>query len=159
MSAVIVASADGRYLDADDGALRLLGMTLDQLRRFSVGDFSGALAPRVRTVWRRCARTGRAVPLGEATLHLPDGGEVRVRYRRIERLPSGDVRLWLEAALDPCDDPVAARPAELLAEWRAAEREAALAGGPAIAEVEALRTLYHLAAARLHSPGRQARSA
>ena len=158
MSAVIVA-ADGRYLDADDDALRLLGLTMEALHRYSVGDFSGPLASVVRMVWRRYTRTGRTIPLAEATLHLPDGSEVRVRYTRIDRLANGRYELQLEPADDSGDVPVVARPAEILAEWRAAEREAALVGGPAAAEAEALRALYHLAAAKLHEPLRRARSA
>ena len=54
----LVADKQGRYLDADAGALELLGLTLEELRSMQVGDFSGPHAEMARTVWRRLAATG-----------------------------------------------------------------------------------------------------
>jgi PAS domain-containing protein len=137
----LVASRDGRYLDADDSALELLGVSLEALRSMQVGDLSGPHREMAATVWRRLAATGQDMSSGEGDLYLPSGSQIRVRYTRIAALPSGDYELELEllegaatgdregAARPPISD----RPSTILREWRAAEREvsaAAASDGP-----------------------------
>jgi PAS domain-containing protein len=130
----LVADRQGRYVDADDAALELLGLTLEELRSMRVGDFSGPHAEMARTVWRRLAATGEDMSSGEGTLFLPNGSEIRVRYLRIAAMQSGDYELELE----PIDakhvgrPPTSDRPSTILREWRVAEREAeaAASGGP-----------------------------
>jgi PAS domain-containing protein len=130
----LVADRQGRYVDADEAALALLGLTLEELRSMRIGDFSGPHAEMARTVWRRLAATGEDMSSGESTLYLPNGSEVRVRYVSIKALPNGDYGLELE----PMDvahtsrPPTADRAGSILREWRVAEREAeaAASGGP-----------------------------
>ena len=151
----LVADRHGRYLDADDAALELLGLTLEELRSMRVGQFSGPHAELAATVWRRLAATGQDMPSGEGTLYLPNGTEVRVRYLRIAARPSGDYELDLEPieAASTQRPPTSDRPSSILREWRAAEREAAAAAasdGPgamsdpsdATDAVDKLRRLY-----------------
>jgi PAS domain-containing protein len=128
-----VADRQGRYVDADEAALALLGLTLEELRTMRIGDFSGPHAEMSRTVWRRLAATGEDMSSGEGTLYLPNGSEVRVRYVSIKALPNGDYGLELEQ-LDATTNrpPTADRAGSILREWRVAEREAqaAASGGP-----------------------------
>ena len=84
----LVADRQGRYLDADEAALKLLDLTLDDLRSMRVGDLSGPHAEMARTVWRRLAATGQDMSSGEGTLYLPNGSEVRVRYLALRCLSS-----------------------------------------------------------------------
>src|SRR6185369_6411729 len=122
----LVADRQGRYVDADDAALELLGLTLEELRSLRVGNLSGPHAELARTVWRRMAATGEDMSSGEGPLFLPNGTEIRVRYLRIHALPNGDYELELEQIDAPHRDrpPVSDRPSTILREWRAAEREA-----------------------------------
>jgi len=150
----LVADRQGRYLDADEAALKLLDLTLDDLRSMRVGDLSGPHAEMARTVWRRLAATGQDMSSGEGTLYLPNGSEVRVRYLRIAAQADGTYELELEPieAAQADRPPTADRTSTILREWRVAEREAAAAatGGPgamaapdeATDAAEKLRRLY-----------------
>jgi PAS domain-containing protein len=156
----LVAGRDGRYLDADDSALELLGVSLEALRSMRVGDFSGPHRDLAATVWRRLAATGENMSSGEGDMYLPDGSQIRVRYTRIAALPSGAYELELEllqrtgAVGDdgPARPPISDKPSTILREWRAAEREAAAAAsdGPgamaapdeAVDAADKLRRLY-----------------
>jgi len=131
----LVADRQGRYIDADAGALELLGLTLEELRSMQVGDLSGPHAEMARTVWRRLAATGQDMSSGEGDLYLPNGSRLRVRYTRIGALPTGQYELFLEPVQLPGEDrpPTSDRPSTILREWRVAEREAeaaATSGGP-----------------------------
>lgn len=164
----LVADKFGRYVDADAAALELLGLTLEELRALQIGDFSGPHAEMARSVWRRLAAAGQDMTSGESTLYLANGREVRVRYLRIAALSSGDYELLLEpigaegADLPPTSD----RPASILREWRAAERDAEAAGsggpGPMGAPADAtdaadkLRRLYHDSVTARTKPGKDA---
>jgi PAS domain S-box-containing protein len=151
MSALLVADRDGRYTDANDDALALLGVTREQLLAAKIGDFSGPHADMAAKVWHRLATTGAEIPTGEATLYRPDGIEVRVRYTAFEHLGDGTYRIeFVLTPGDPETPPVADRPSQVLREWRAAdravdagERDGALTGS------EGLRELYQ------HSTGRR----
>ena len=127
----LVADRQGRYVDGDDAALELLGLTLEELRAMRVGDMSGPHAEMARTVWRRLAATGKDMSSGEGTLYLPNGSEIRVRYLRIAAMQNGDYELELEPirATDADRPPSADRTDTILREWRVAEREAAAAAG------------------------------
>jgi PAS domain-containing protein len=156
----LVAGRDGRYLDADDSALELLGVSLEALRSMRVGDFSGPHRDLAATVWRRLAATGENMSSGEGDMYLPDGTQIRVRYTRIAALPSGAYELELELLQTaggvgddgPARPPISDKPSTILREWRAAEREAAAAAsdGPgamaapdeAVDAADKLRRLY-----------------
>jgi PAS domain-containing protein len=158
MTAVLRANREGRYLDANDEALALLGVSIDDVRGAPVGTFSGPNAEIAFTIWRRLAAHGEDMSTGESTLYRPDGTRIRVRYVRIEAVSDEVYELEVEligaegdASVD--EPPIADRPSTLLREWRAAEREAAAAtisdgpgamAAPADAEhgAESLRELY-----------------
>jgi PAS domain-containing protein len=150
----LVADRQGQYVDADDAALEMLDLTLDELRSMRVGDLSGPHAEMARTVWRRLAATGEDMSSGEGTLYLPNGSEIRVRYARIRALANGDYELLLEPIETErlARPPMSDRPSTILREWRVAQREAeaAASGGPgamaapdeATDAAEKLRRLY-----------------
>jgi PAS domain S-box-containing protein len=156
MVALLVADRDGRYLEANDEALELFGVTLEQLRASRIGTFSGPHADLALTVWRRLAANDEDMSSGEGTIFRPDGSRIRVRYERIEALGNGTYEL--EATYLGMDEerlqtpPISDRPAILLSKWRAAEREVETAsvegpgamGAPEESQrgAEALRRLY-----------------
>jgi len=128
----LVADREGRYLDADDSALEMLGLTIDALRSMRVGDLSGPHREMAATVWRRLAATGQDMSSGEGTLYSPNGSEIRVRYIRIAVQADGTYQLELESigatdATAVAQPPMSDRPSTILREWRVAEREAAAA--------------------------------
>lgn len=151
----LVADRQGHYLDADEAALELLGLTLEELRARRVGDFSGPHAEMAATVWRRLAAGGEDMSSGEGTLYLPNGGEVRVRYLAIDAMEHGEYELLLEpiGTERSQQPPTSDRPSTILREWRVAEREAEAAGsgGPgamaapdeSLDAADKLRRLYH----------------
>jgi len=150
LAALIRVGADGRYLDADPSALEVLGVTADELREHSIGDFAGPYADVAREVWRHFAANGAAVPSGDATVHRLDGSTVRVRYTRIAPLSPTEFQLEFEVLGEDAGPPVATNLQPVLDAWRDAERAAGGDGTPA---VEALRTLYrHAMHGRLDGP-------
>lgn len=148
MPALLVASPDGRYLEATDEALGLFGVTLEELRALEIGDFSGPHRELARTVWGRLASIGAPVPPGESTVYRRDGSQVRVRYVRVEPRDDGNYELELIAVEETDAQPVAESPpaadspSQVLAAWRAAERDAATGGGVAASGATGLRELY-----------------
>jgi PAS domain-containing protein len=149
MRATVVADRDGRFLDGNDEALELLGVSLGELRAARIGDFSGPHADQALSVWRRLTSVGADIPLGEATTYRLDGTKVRLRYTRFEKLPSGEFEMEFEPVADAAlldRPPVADHPAKVLEAWRAAEREA----DPA---ADHLRELFQESVSnRQHSP-------
>ena len=121
----IVLNPDGTIADADDGALALYGASLGELRAAPRGAFTARPQPRdesdaLRAAWES---QGRPDLVGEATIRRLDGVEVRVSYG-ITTLDDGR----LLAILSPQPAPAAQEPTvytagEVLARWRAAERE------------------------------------
>ncbi len=90
--AIVVADADGRYLDANPAALRLLGYTLEELCRLRFADLVPAGADWVAAEFARHACDGSWQ--GELELQRKDGAlvPVEVVITAIE-LPSGAVYL------------------------------------------------------------------
>jgi len=137
--AVINIDASGRYVHANESALRLLGLTLDELRA----------SPADRFAIRPTSESDGARPLiGTAGLKRADGSTIRVSYA-IEATGSGfRARLWqVEGA--PEAPPSVFTVGSVLRQWRAAERELAelKPGSPEHArtavEIEMLRGKYH----------------
>jgi PAS domain S-box-containing protein len=126
MAALLVADKFGRYLEGNEEALVLLGVTSEELRGLAIGAFSGPHAELAITVWHRLAATGEAMPTGESTMYRRDGSHVRVRYLRIA--PRADGTYELEMTEIPEESEVEGPPfaddaKKVLREWRAAERD------------------------------------
>jgi PAS domain-containing protein len=122
--AVIFVTADGRYEDASPSALKLLGISLEELRasapdRFQPKPPDPEESAAFRSEWERQGSPGLG---GVATIKRGDGTLARVRFT-ITQTDDGRYR----ALMREVDEPVSRRPrvytlGEVLAEWRAAER-------------------------------------
>ena len=127
-AAIVEADADGRYLDANDEALALFGVSREQLRRHRVGDFAPEGLEAIHlALFRWVAHTGHDFGGGTSTIVRPDGTALRVDCPSIER--HGDrfvIRLEAQGAesVPPHSEAVAS----VLDAWREAEREIAAAG-------------------------------
>ena len=147
--AVIRIDAAGRYLDANQAALDLLGVTLAELRespgdRFSIRPANIAEQAEFRAQWES---SGARPLVGTAGLKRGDGATIRVSYA-IEADEGGFVaRLW-EVPGSPDAPPSVFSVGEVLRSWRAAERELAelKRGSPewarTLSEIELLRDRY-----------------
>lgn len=147
----LTINADGTMADADQAALDLLRVTLQQLRELPPGAFSAeppdpAASEAFRAQWER---EGTPDIGGEGTLRRPDGTTVRVKFG-ITPLDDGRFLAILEEIEAEHDAPPLLYTAgQVLAEWRAAERRlAAIAEGSpewtAITdEIEVFRRRYH----------------
>jgi PAS domain-containing protein len=147
--AVIRIDAAGRYVDANQAALVLLGVTLAELRespgdRFSIRPTNVAEQAAFRAEWESA---GSRPIVGTAGLKRGDGATIRVSYA-IEADDSGFVaRLW-EIPGSPEAPPSVFSVGEVLRSWRAAERELAelKQGSPewarTLSEIELLRDRY-----------------
>jgi len=150
--AVVRVSADGRYLEADAGALEAFDMTVAELRDRAIGDFAGPHAHVARAVWRHFAAKNASVPTGEATIHRLDGSTVRVRYTAVESESTDVFRLDFDVLGSADGPPVADRLEVVLDAWREAEREQE----PDSDVVDGLRTLHrHGLDRRLESDARR----
>lgn len=144
-------SADGRYVDGDDAALRLLGVTLDELRAKRVGDFT---TPEQRDViranWHLIVKSPGAPVVRASTVIRPDGSTVLAHLLTPQVAPDGTfvVRGY---AVDQEGSAQTETLAEILHRWRSAERACAASepGSPtrmeAELEAESLRLLYRFA--------------
>lgn len=122
----VILDDEGRYLDADAGALDLLGVaSVDELRAMPPGAFTAVPTdPKEQAAWRRAYASIRAEGvLAELTFRRTDGELVRVRTAILDQ---GDGRY--RALFYPIERPTTNlssrvyRIAEVLAEWRSAER-------------------------------------
>jgi PAS domain-containing protein len=116
--------ADGRYLDADEVALAILGVTLEQLRHAPPGSFSATpLEPDARAAFvDEWQREGGDALAGAASLRRLDGRVLRVSFL-VE--PEADGTFL--AMIQPTDDAAVETPeiytiSGVLREWRAADR-------------------------------------
>jgi PAS domain-containing protein len=139
----------GRHVDANDGALRLLGVTREEWltsppERFAIEPTEAGGLAILRSHWEA---EGAQTLFGTAGLKLPDGSTIRVSYA-IDRMVGG-----YRARLSPIDRPpphpttiVTVR--DVLRDWRAAERRLGehVPGTPAWVqiqdEIEMLRLRY-----------------
>ena len=160
VSGWITLDGSGHYLSADEAALALLGVTLEELRQAPPGSFSAEPpdeegAQALRDEWER---TGRQTLAGTANLKRPDGTSLSVTFL-IEPQADGTLLAGIQ--------PVAggerhARKvytiAEVLRAWRTAERELqeVAVGTPEwtelVTEVEELRSEYQRLFARGQRP-------
>ena len=153
-AAVLLLDADGRYVDADERALELLGVaTVDELRASPPETFQATPPdPEADAAFRAAIVDARFKGLiGEGALKRRDGELVRVRTAIIPE-PGGGFRALLYPVERPTSDltPRVYKIADVLGEWRVAERrlveiDAATDEGRRItAEVEQLREQYHV---------------
>jgi PAS domain-containing protein len=147
----LTINADGTIADANDAALHLLRVTLEQVRELPAGAFSAeppdpAAGEAFREQWER---EGTPDISGEGTLRRPDGTSVRVKFG-ITPLDDGRFLAILEE-IDADQDapPILYTAGQVLAEWRAAERRLAaiVEGSPewtaVMDEIEVFRRRYH----------------
>jgi PAS domain-containing protein len=153
---------DGRGLDIDDNALAILGVTREQFLAAPPGAFSAQKLPETEEEELRAAweRDGRPEVIGASTVRRGDGTQVRVSFL-IDAQPDGTFL----AVVTPLDESAAQAPrvytaADVLREWRSAERRMAevTSGTPEHSElsgrVAELRAAYQvLVASRQRSGG------
>ena len=125
-AATIIVDRDGHYLDADDAALELLGVpSVSELRATPPERFAAVPPdPAEREAWREAYFSSRAEGvLAEATLRRLDGELIRIRTAVLEEA-DGRFRALFYPVERPTTDLTAKvyRIADVLAEWRAAER-------------------------------------
>jgi hypothetical protein len=147
----LTLNADGTTADANDEALALLRVTLDELRALPPGALSveppdPAASQAFREEWERA---GQPDVGGEGDLRRPDGTTVRVKFG-ITPLDGGRFLAIMEEISAPTEaPPVLYTAGQVLAEWRAAERRLAaiVEGSPewqtVSEEIDAFRRRYH----------------
>src|SRR4051812_2486993 len=85
---VLVADDDRRYVDGNDAALRLLGVTREQLLRYRVDDlFVQDGAGSVEELWSVFLERGGLT--GIVRLRLPGGRELEVRFGAVAEVAPG----------------------------------------------------------------------
>ncbi|HYH93481.1 MAG TPA: hypothetical protein VD763_10005 [Candidatus Saccharimonadales bacterium] len=148
--ATMILNADGTAADASEEALAMLGVSLDQLRSLPAGAFSpeppdAAAEAAFREAWEE---QGSPDIGGEGTLRRFDGSHVRVRFA-IAPTTDGRFRAIFEAADGAvAEPPMVYTAGQVLARWRAAERElTTLAPGSpdherVQADIDGFRTRY-----------------
>ena len=151
-AATVFIDRDGRYLDADDQALDLLGVgSVDELRTMT-GDAFAVVPPdpAEQEAWRRAYFASRAEGvLAEGAFRRLDGELVRVRTAILEE-PDGRFRALFYAIERPTTNLSAKtyRIGDVLTEWRAAERRletidpASPEGAALQRDVDVLRSQY-----------------
>ena len=148
--AVINIDTNGRYLRANRPALRLLGVTLEELRssppdRFAIKPSNESEQAALRTEWEA---DGSRPLIGTAGLRRADGSTVRVSYA-IEPHRSGFRARLRQVEGSPESPPSIFTVGGVLRQWRAAERKLAelVPGSPeharTLGEIEMLRGRYH----------------
>jgi PAS domain-containing protein len=125
-AASVTLDAEGRYLDADEAALELLGVaTRDELRSIPPERFAAVPPdPDEQEAWRRAYFASRAEGvLAEAAFRRLDGELVRVRTAIVDQ-GDGMYRALFYVVERPTTNLNARvfRIADVLAEWRSAER-------------------------------------
>lgn len=152
-AASVILDPEGRFLDADEHALDLLGVpTVEELRALPPDAFA-ALPPDPveQEAWRKAYFASRAEGvLAEGAFRRADGELVRVRTAIMDE---GNGRY--RALFYPVERPTSNlssrvfRIADVLTEWRAAERRLESVdpnsdeGRQIAADVELLRQQYH----------------
>jgi len=149
--AVVVVRGDGTYVDANDAALEIFGVSRDAFLASKSSDWTDDRPdPNADTAFRQQWTAAGEPDLGGATTIVrPDGQRRRIRF--VITHGSGDEYV---AVLEPLPEPttnptVLFTAGSVLAEWRAAERrlEAVPADSPewqaTTERIQALREQYH----------------
>jgi PAS domain-containing protein len=150
----------GAYLDADEGALSILGVTLDQLRESQPGAFPAQpLDPVAAEAFRAAWELGdRQTLAGSTTIRRPDGQNVPITFL-IEPQPDTTLLAVIKSDFGAPSRPTAIYTvAEVLRAWRDAERrlQEVLSDTPEWIELQArvaeLREEYQRAVSRSVTP-------
>ncbi len=126
-AATVILDREGRYLDADDAALELLGVaSVEEFRTMSPAVFAAVPPdPEEQDAWRKAYFASRAEGvIAEGAVRRTDGELVRIRTAILEE-PDGRFRALFYTIERPTTN-VAARVfriGDVLSEWRAAERQ------------------------------------
>ncbi len=121
----ITLDAAGAIIDANSEALALYELSLDELRAAPPGAFAAEpQSDEEQEAFRRdWEASGRPDMVGSATLRRLDGSTVRVGFG-ITAMPDGTYVAILRKVDEPIDAPsVVYSAGEVLARWRAAERQ------------------------------------
>ena len=151
-AATVLLDANGRYVDADEQALELLGLqSVDELRATPPETFAAVPPdPEEQEAWREAYFASRAEGvLAEGAFRRTDGELVRVRTAILDE-GDGRFRALFYVLERPTTNLSAKtyRISDVLSEWRSAERRLAEvdpesdAGRTLAAEVETLRDQY-----------------
>ena len=151
-AAAVILDRDGHYLDADEAALELLGVeSVDALRETSPDTFAALPPdPEEQEAWRKAYFSSQAEGvLAEGAFRRLDGELVRVRTAILDE-GDGTFRALFYPVERPTTNLTAKiyRIADVLAEWRAAERRlvelkpASEEGRRVQADIEGLRAQY-----------------
>lgn len=148
--AVLVVDPERRFVDASPGALDLFGVDLLTLRTKRVGDFT--MPPEREAVvaaFETMVASGAEGFVGEADIVRPDGTALRIRFTTAPHPDRpGHYKTILRSLGPPADRIEIRTVAQVLADWRAAERDLArvTAGSPEHAEasdrLDTLRAEY-----------------
>jgi hypothetical protein len=152
-AATVILDTDGRYLDADENALELLGVkSVDELRVMSPEAFAAVPSdPEEQEALRRAYYASRADGLlAEVAFRRTDDELVRVRTAILEQDDGRFVALVYPVERPTTNlTPRVYRIADVLAEWRSAERRLAdldpdsEEAHEVAADVERLRDQHH----------------
>ena len=159
-AATVVLASDGRYLDADQHALELLGVaSVDELRATPPETFAAVPPdPVEQEAWRRAYFASRAEGvLAEGAFRRIDGELVRVRTAIMDE-GNGRFRALFYVVERPTTNVTSRiyRIGDVLEEWRDAERRLAAVdpysdeGAQLFEEVEVLREQYQQMFRRKH---------
>ena len=151
-AATVMLDGEGRYLDADEAALELLGVaSVEEFCAMSPAVFAAVPPdPEEQEAWRKAYFASRADGvLAEGALRRTDGELVRIRTAIIEE-PDGRFRALFYSIERPTTNLSAKlyRIGDVLAEWRAAERQLSEVdptsdeGVALAADVDLLRSQY-----------------
>lgn len=149
--AVVVVRSDGTYVDANDAALDIFGVTRDRFLASKPSDWTEAAPdPKANAAFRQqWAAAGEPDLGGATTIVRPDGQRRRIRFVITPRSEDEYVAV-LEPLPEPTTNPTVVFTAgSVLAEWRAAERrlEAVPADSPewqaTASQIKTLREQYH----------------
>lgn len=125
-AAAVVIGMDARYLDASPEALVIYGVTVEEFRTRSVGDFSPEFREVVRGAWAEwCSTDAWPRVVTGASIRRPDG-TVAVAHATFRRVADDAIEGRLEL-LDP-GSPAARSTQRILDEWRHVEDRIRAAG-------------------------------
>ena len=97
---MLLANDDRRYVDGNDAALKLLGVSVDELRRMRIDDITAdEMRPQVPEMWRDFMARGAMT--GSYRVQCPDGRRVDVEFSATANVAPGvNLSIFLLTDLD-----------------------------------------------------------